>query len=122
MSPGRYPNNSAHSKSEPESKWASLTSMLRESTRRKTITVHPGGFVQLNQFGQFSAVRRYIFEMYAGVNLYGSPDEIAARLRQQKELLGVDHDVLVMPKYGSMTQAEAEASMEIFAREVIPKL
>jgi alkanesulfonate monooxygenase SsuD/methylene tetrahydromethanopterin reductase-like flavin-dependent oxidoreductase (luciferase family) len=61
-------------------------------------------------------------EMYASVNLYGSPGEIVAQLRQQKELLGVDHDVLVMPKYGSMTQAEAEASMGLFAREVLPKM
>ncbi len=61
-------------------------------------------------------------EMYASVNLYGSPDEIVAQLRQQKEILGVDHDVLVMPKYGSMTQAEAEASMGLFAREVLPKM
>ncbi len=61
-------------------------------------------------------------EMYASVNLYGSPDEMVAQLREQKEILGVDHDILVMPKYGSMSQAEAEASMGLFAREVIPKL
>ena len=61
-------------------------------------------------------------DMYASVNLYGTPDEIAAQLRQQKEILGVDHDLLVMPKYGSMSQSVAEASMELFAREVIPKL
>ena len=61
-------------------------------------------------------------EMYASVNLYGTPTEITAQLRQQKEILGVDHDVLVMPKYGSMTQAEAEASMGLFAKEVIPNL
>jgi alkanesulfonate monooxygenase SsuD/methylene tetrahydromethanopterin reductase-like flavin-dependent oxidoreductase (luciferase family) len=61
-------------------------------------------------------------DMYASVNLYGTPDELAAQLREQKKILGVDHDVLVMPKYGSMPQAEAEASMGLFAREVIPKL
>ena len=36
--------------------------------------------------------------------------------------LGVDHDLLVMPKYGSMTLAEARQSMSLFAREVIPQL
>jgi alkanesulfonate monooxygenase SsuD/methylene tetrahydromethanopterin reductase-like flavin-dependent oxidoreductase (luciferase family) len=61
-------------------------------------------------------------DMYASVNLYGTPDEIIALLREQKEILGVDHDVLVMPKYGSMSQAEAEASVGLFAREVMPRL
>jgi alkanesulfonate monooxygenase SsuD/methylene tetrahydromethanopterin reductase-like flavin-dependent oxidoreductase (luciferase family) len=60
-------------------------------------------------------------EMYASVNLYGTPEEIVEQLHSQKQILGVDHDVLVMPKYGSMTQAEAEASAGLFAREVIPR-
>jgi alkanesulfonate monooxygenase SsuD/methylene tetrahydromethanopterin reductase-like flavin-dependent oxidoreductase (luciferase family) len=60
-------------------------------------------------------------EMYAGLNPVGTPAQIVEQLRAQKEILGVDHDVLVMPKYGSMSQAEAEASMQLFAREVIPK-
>ena len=59
--------------------------------------------------------------IYSSVNLYGTPDEIEAQIRAQKEILGVDHDMLVMPKYGSMTQTEAEKSMALFAREVIPR-
>jgi len=59
-------------------------------------------------------------EMYASVNLYGTPEEVIAQLRSQKEMLGVDHDVLVMPKYGSMTQSQAETSASLFASEVIP--
>jgi alkanesulfonate monooxygenase SsuD/methylene tetrahydromethanopterin reductase-like flavin-dependent oxidoreductase (luciferase family) len=59
-------------------------------------------------------------EMYASVNTFGTPEEIVAQLRSQKEILGVDHDVLVMPKYGSMTREQAEASVSLFAREVIP--
>ena len=61
-------------------------------------------------------------EMYAGVNTFGTPDEIVDQLRGQKEILGCDHDILMIPKYGSMTQQEAEASVSLFAREVIPKL
>jgi alkanesulfonate monooxygenase SsuD/methylene tetrahydromethanopterin reductase-like flavin-dependent oxidoreductase (luciferase family) len=60
-------------------------------------------------------------EIYAGVNTFGTPDEITAQLRTQKEVLGCDHDLLVIPKYGSMTQEEAEASVSLFAREVIPQ-
>jgi len=59
-------------------------------------------------------------EMYAGVNTFGTPDEIVEQIRSQKEILGCDHDVLVIPKYGSMTQEEAEASTALFAREVMP--
>jgi len=59
--------------------------------------------------------------MYASVNLYGTPDEIEAQIRDQKRILDVDNDMLVMPKYGSMTRAEAEHSLALFAREVIPR-
>ncbi len=60
-------------------------------------------------------------EIYAGVNTFGTPDEIAEQLRSQKQILGCDHDLLVIPKYGSMTQEQAEASITLFAREVIPQ-
>ncbi|MFP6641418.1 MAG: LLM class flavin-dependent oxidoreductase [Myxococcota bacterium] len=59
-------------------------------------------------------------EMYAGVNTFGTPEEIVEQLRGQKEILGCDHDVLVIHKYGSMTQEEAESSTRLFAEEVIP--
>ena len=59
-------------------------------------------------------------ELYAGVNTYGTPDEVVEKLRAQKQVLGVDHDVLVIPKYGSMTQDEAMASIRLFAEQVIP--
>jgi len=60
-------------------------------------------------------------EMYAGVNTFGTPAEIVEQIRAQKDVLGCDHDVLVIPKYGSMTQQEAESSIELFAREVMPQ-
>jgi alkanesulfonate monooxygenase SsuD/methylene tetrahydromethanopterin reductase-like flavin-dependent oxidoreductase (luciferase family) len=61
-------------------------------------------------------------EMYVGVNTYGTPEEVVEKLRAQREILGCDHDVLMIAKYGSMSQEEAEASVGLFAREVIPKL
>jgi alkanesulfonate monooxygenase SsuD/methylene tetrahydromethanopterin reductase-like flavin-dependent oxidoreductase (luciferase family) len=60
-------------------------------------------------------------EMYASVNLYGTPEEIGEQLRSQKEILGVDHDVLIMAKYGSLSQAQAEKSASLFAEKVIPQ-
>ncbi len=59
-------------------------------------------------------------DMYAGVNVYGTPDEVVEQLHEQKRVIGADHDVLTMVKYGSMTQAEAEASATLFAERVIP--
>ena len=61
-------------------------------------------------------------EMYAGVNTFGTPEQIVEQLRSQKEILGCDHDILVIPKYGSMTQQEAIHSVTLFAREVIPNI
>lgn len=59
-------------------------------------------------------------EMYASLNTFGTPEQIVEQLRAQKDVLGVDHDVLFIPKYGSMTTEQAKASMELFARDVIP--
>jgi len=61
-------------------------------------------------------------DMYAGVNTYGTPEEIVAKIETQREVLGCEVDVLSIVKYGGMTQAEAEASMRLFSREVIPAL
>lgn len=59
--------------------------------------------------------------IYAGVNTFGTPEEIVEQLKAQKEILGCDHDVLVIAKYGSMTQDEAESSVRLIAEEVIPR-
>ena len=61
-------------------------------------------------------------EIYAGVNTFGTPEQIVEQLRSQKQILGVDHNVLVIPKYGSMSQEEAESSIALFATEVVPQL
>lgn len=60
--------------------------------------------------------------MYAGVNTFGTPDEIVERIEQQRRILECDLDVLAITKYGGMTDAEAEASMRLFASEVMPRL
>jgi alkanesulfonate monooxygenase SsuD/methylene tetrahydromethanopterin reductase-like flavin-dependent oxidoreductase (luciferase family) len=61
-------------------------------------------------------------EMYASVNTYGTPAEVLAKIERQRELLACDLDVLAIVKYGGMTDAEAAASMRLFAREVMPAL
>ena len=59
-------------------------------------------------------------EMYASLNCYGTPEQIIEKLQQQRDILGCDHNIIVIPKYGSMTQEEADASVALFAREVMP--
>ena len=59
-------------------------------------------------------------DMYASVNVFGTPAEVAEQLRDQKAILGVDHDVLAMVKYGSLSQEEAIKSASLFAEKVIP--
>ncbi len=61
-------------------------------------------------------------DMYAGVNTFGTPSEIVAQIQQQREIIGSSSDVLGLVKYGSMPQTEAEASMRLIAREVMPHL
>ena len=61
-------------------------------------------------------------DMYVGVNTFGTPEQVVEQLRSQREILGCDHDVLMIPKYGSMSQAEAEASVRLFGEEVIGHL
>ncbi len=63
-----------------------------------------------------------VAEMYASVNSFGTPAEIVARIRGQRDVLGCDIDVLAIMKYGGMTDAEAEASMRLFASDVVPAL
>jgi alkanesulfonate monooxygenase SsuD/methylene tetrahydromethanopterin reductase-like flavin-dependent oxidoreductase (luciferase family) len=60
--------------------------------------------------------------MYASVNTFGTPDEIVEQIEHQREILGCEVDVLMMVKYGGMTQAECEGSMARIAAGVLPKL
>ncbi len=60
--------------------------------------------------------------MYASVNTYGTPAQIVEKIEQQREILGCDLDVLAITKYGGMTDAEAAASMRLFAHDVMPAL
>lgn len=61
-------------------------------------------------------------DMYASVNTYGSPAEIVDKIRAQREILGCDTDVLMIAKYGSMSQEQAEESLRLLGEEVLPAL
>jgi hypothetical protein len=48
--------------------------------------------------------------------------QVVAKIERQREILGSDIDVLAITKYGGMTDAEAVASMRLFAHDVMPSL
>jgi len=61
-------------------------------------------------------------KVYAGVNTFGTPEQIVEKIAGQRRVLDCDVDVLAIMKYGGMTAGEAEASMRLFAGEVAPVL
>lgn len=60
--------------------------------------------------------------MYAGVNTFGTPDEVVEKIEQQRRILDCDIDVLMITKYGGMTDAEAQASLRLLAADVVPRI
>ncbi len=57
--------------------------------------------------------------MYLDVNVWGTPDQIVERLRARREVVG-DHDLTCCFRFAGLPRAEAEASMRLFARDVLP--
>jgi alkanesulfonate monooxygenase SsuD/methylene tetrahydromethanopterin reductase-like flavin-dependent oxidoreductase (luciferase family) len=57
--------------------------------------------------------------IYLQSQVWGTPEQCLEKLRHVKELTGADHLVAVT-KYGGMPFEAAEASMRLFAREVLP--
>ena len=60
-------------------------------------------------------------EMYLGVNVWGTPDQIVERLRARQEVVG-DHDLTCCFRFAGLPVEDAEASMRTFAAEVLPRL
>ncbi|MFB6978540.1 LLM class flavin-dependent oxidoreductase [Streptomyces scopuliridis] len=60
-------------------------------------------------------------DRYLEASLVGSPDELVARIAGMRDLVG-DLGIAVTPVYGGMPYAEAEASLELFGKEVLPEI
>jgi alkanesulfonate monooxygenase SsuD/methylene tetrahydromethanopterin reductase-like flavin-dependent oxidoreductase (luciferase family) len=59
--------------------------------------------------------------MYLGVNVWGTPAQILERLRARAEVIG-DHDLTCCFRFAGLPIDDAEASMRLFAAEVLPRL
>jgi hypothetical protein len=60
-------------------------------------------------------------EGYLMVQSWGSPQRILDKLRQRWEAIG-PFELSVIPRYGTLPPALAEASLRRFAAEVLPEL
>ncbi len=58
---------------------------------------------------------------YCALNTYGTPEQIIEKLQARRTLIG-DFELTMIVNYGGMSQAEAEASVRLFAKEVLPEL
>jgi alkanesulfonate monooxygenase SsuD/methylene tetrahydromethanopterin reductase-like flavin-dependent oxidoreductase (luciferase family) len=58
---------------------------------------------------------------YCGVQTWGTPEMILEKLRARRELLG-DFELNMIAYYGGMPVEEAEQSLRLFAREVLPEV
>lgn len=58
-------------------------------------------------------------EAYHACALCGTPDQIVEKLAGIKEVLG-DFQLIVLPSFGAMPYDQAEQSLELFAKEVMP--
>jgi hypothetical protein len=58
---------------------------------------------------------------YCSFNSYGTPEQLVEKLRRRRALIG-DFELNVIAHYGGMAPDEAEASLRLFAEEVLPEL
>jgi alkanesulfonate monooxygenase SsuD/methylene tetrahydromethanopterin reductase-like flavin-dependent oxidoreductase (luciferase family) len=55
------------------------------------------------------------------VNSWGTPERLIEQLRARRELIG-DFELNLISYYGGMSVDEADASLTLFAREVLPEI
>jgi alkanesulfonate monooxygenase SsuD/methylene tetrahydromethanopterin reductase-like flavin-dependent oxidoreductase (luciferase family) len=59
-------------------------------------------------------------ELYVATTLWGTPEHILGQIEAIRDVLG-DFELGLVPVYGGMPYDQARASLELFAREVLPK-
>jgi len=58
---------------------------------------------------------------FVEINTYGTPTEILEKMEERRRQLG-DFDLTVQVSYGGLTGEQAEKSIRLFAKEVLPEL
>ena len=57
---------------------------------------------------------------FTDINTWGTPKQILEKLDKRRQSLG-DFDLTVQVSYGGLTLENAEASIRLFAKEVLPE-
>jgi alkanesulfonate monooxygenase SsuD/methylene tetrahydromethanopterin reductase-like flavin-dependent oxidoreductase (luciferase family) len=60
-----------------------------------------------------------VAEAYAAVSLCGTPDQLLRQVAGLKDVLG-DFQLIVIPSFGGLPYEQANQSLELFAKEVMP--
>jgi alkanesulfonate monooxygenase SsuD/methylene tetrahydromethanopterin reductase-like flavin-dependent oxidoreductase (luciferase family) len=84
-------------------------------------------FAQIEGYQRYDEIARAFRQMgveaaadaYAACALSGTPDQILAKIAGIKEVLG-SFELTVLPSFGGMPYDQAERSLELFAKEVMP--
>jgi len=61
------------------------------------------------------------FKGFLAANAYGTPDQILTRLEQRRNVLGRFEECSAF-RFGGIPFEEADASMRLYAKEVLPVL
>ena len=77
-------------------------------------------------YGRQAATLRNIgFDKYMdgflAANAYGTPEQMLTKLRERREMIG-PYELATCFRYGGISIEDARASMELFAKEVMPEL
>jgi alkanesulfonate monooxygenase SsuD/methylene tetrahydromethanopterin reductase-like flavin-dependent oxidoreductase (luciferase family) len=59
--------------------------------------------------------------IYCGIQTWGTPEQIVEKLQARRTLLG-DFDLALIAHYGGMPVEQAEQSLRLFAKRVLPAL
>ena len=62
-----------------------------------------------------------VVQTYVGNQSWGTPQQLLEKLEERRRLLG-GFEMLVIPRYGGMDGDSAEASLRLFAKDVLPEV
>jgi alkanesulfonate monooxygenase SsuD/methylene tetrahydromethanopterin reductase-like flavin-dependent oxidoreductase (luciferase family) len=84
-------------------------------------------FAQIEGYQRYDEIARAFRQMgveaaadnYAACALSGTPDQILAKIAEIKDVLG-SFELTLLPSFGGMPYEQAEQSLQLFAKEVLP--
>ena len=75
---------------------------------------------EVAEYLQNKGFEKYV-DAFLAANAYGTPDQMLENFRKRRETIG-PFELATCFRYGGIPADEAEASMHLFAKEVLPEL